>query len=88
MSRIFVYTEGQAEEWCEPWYGVEQYIQNINPVGKNKSTLKNQPTGAPLSTCYMFIIVLITVENSGEVWKFFLKHIVSLLRQTWMQTCY
>lgn len=67
MSRIFVYTKGQAGEWCEPWYGVEQYIQNINPVGKNKSILKNQPTGAPLSTYYMLIIVLITAENSVEV---------------------
>lgn len=50
----------------EQWFGVEQYIQHTNPVGKNKSTFINQSTGILFSTYYVLIMVLIiiTIEIS------------------------
>lgn len=62
MSRIFTHTKrARRRNNVNSGFCVERYIQNINPMGKNKST------GYSLSTYYVLIVVLITTENSVEV---------------------
>lgn len=39
--------KGRQKESYEQWFGVEQYIQNLNVVGKNNSTVKHQSAGIP-----------------------------------------
>lgn len=44
MRRIFVHTKRAGTRTHEQWFGVEPYIQNVDPVGENKCIFKNRST--------------------------------------------